>query len=679
MTVGQLDPSEREKALIIGRGTATAGHAYERTRRKIEHRQSFVLFLLVPAQHLRNSWIINMVLSVSFVETSIRLAREYEETRVSVEQDPPISPTTTTASDGSSPSMGSGEDAPSSVTSDEHDQFTVSASEARLYYADLASSPTLLYRTGRPWTPPTGLETYPLVKSSIGVFDHPIMHVWDNVLSLELVDILDAHKIPFSTVDVIRFETREIYGIVDGEHQTRRVDMSPVTIWIGVDIEMTSAQAAHGAAKAVLALLTAHNITDIDVDFRSSTYVQEVSTQLLPPVHDKDPLAKVVGPITSALGVPISTNTRPNAQGMMTVYLTEGSEPDRLLGLTCRHVVIPRNELNTTFILNRSTRVTNVVALGDPALQTLVDSVKDEIKGHRDCIKVWKAQIDGFVKREDGLDDLDVAKAKSSRAKTEKLVAKAERAMGALLTLLNNIQRDWRPIDQRVLGPVLYAPPIRLVNDGSGPLLEDWAIFEVNRAMLGPGFRGNVLDLGVLLSTSSSQYLLERSTGTNISSEKFTARCSSKDSADWTFQYPEDRHLPLSGMLTRRQMDHPDMFDDGEPCLLVIKSGSATGTTIGRANGVHSVVRKYAYNPARRVTCLEWCILNYGRGTREVFSKQGDSGSIIVDTKGRLGGMLTGGSGITDSLDATYATPFSWLLQRINDSEFPNANLNINV
>ena len=41
-------------------------------------------------------------------------------------------------------------------------------------------------------------------------------------------------------------------------------------------------------------------------------------------------------------------------------------------------------------------------------------------------------------------------------------------------------------------------------------------------------------------------------------------------------------------------MRSPDMWDvDGEPCLLVVKNGNASGTTIGRANGVFSVVRHY--------------------------------------------------------------------------------------
>lgn len=122
-------------------------------------------------------------------------------------------------------------------------------------------------------------------------------------------------------------------------------------------------------------------------------------------------------------------------------------------------------------------------------------------------------------------------------------------------------------------------------------------------------------------------------------------------------------------------MRKPDTVDlDGEPCLLVIKSGHGTGTTIGRANGVFSVVRDYSFDTSINQTSMEWSILNYNSKS-EAFSEGGDSGSIIVDIRGRIGGMLTGGAGQTISSDVTYATPFWWLLGRIQDNGFPNARI----
>ena len=124
-------------------------------------------------------------------------------------------------------------------------------------------------------------------------------------------------------------------------------------------------------------------------------------------------------------------------------------------------------------------------------------------------------------------------------------------------------------------------------------------------------------------------------------------------------------------------MHKPDMWDsDGEPCLLVIKSGNATSTTIGRANGVFSIVRDYFSDMAVNQASMAWGIINYDSKS-EVFSKPGDSGSAIADIRGRIGGMLTGSSGTKKSSDMTYATPFWWLLDRIKANGFPGAHLNV--
>jgi hypothetical protein len=110
--------------------------------------------------------------------------------------------------------------------------------------------------------------------------------------------------------------------------------------------------------------------------------------------------------------------------------------------------------------------------------------------------------------------------------------------------------------------------------------------------------------------------------------------------------------------------------------LLVVKSVNATGTTIGRANGIFSIVREYFIDMSINQTSMEWGILNY-KSKSEVFSEPGDSGSAIADIRGRIGGMLTGGAGKKKSPDITYATPFWWLLERIRANGFPNVHLDI--
>lgn len=142
-----------------------------------------------------------------------------------------------------------------------------------------------------------------------------------------------------------------------------------------------------------------------------------------------------------------------------------------------------------------------------------------------------------------------------------------------------------------------------------------------------------------------------------------------------TFKYPDERLLQLRGVISKDVMRNPDMHDSaGESCLFVIKSGIATGVTVGRATGIFSYVREYFPNSTHQ-TSKEWAILPYNNESG-VFSACGDSGSIIADGLGRVGGLLTGGAGKTESTDITYATPFFWLLQRIKENGFPNAHLN---
>jgi hypothetical protein len=141
-----------------------------------------------------------------------------------------------------------------------------------------------------------------------------------------------------------------------------------------------------------------------------------------------------------------------------------------------------------------------------------------------------------------------------------------------------------------------------------------------------------------------------------------------------TFKYPADRLLRLRGIIPEEKLRRPDMLDrDGGSCLFVVKSGKTTGVTIGRATGIFSYVRQYFPNNTYQ-TSKEWAILPYDNKSG-AFSAPGDSGSIIVNSSGEIGGFLTGGAGKTESSDVTYATPFYWLFPRIQANGFPDANI----
>jgi len=72
---------------------------------------------------------------------------------------------------------------------------------------------------------------------------------------------------------------------------------------------------------------------------------------------------------------------------------------------------------------------------------------------------------------------------------------------------------------------------------------------------------------------------------------------------------------------------------------------------------------------------MEWPIYPYDSKSGP-FSDLGDSGAVIVDGHGRIGGLLTGGSGkMGFEFDITYATPISFIVESIK-AKYPKAHLN---
>ncbi|KAJ3505234.1 hypothetical protein NLJ89_g7521 [Agrocybe chaxingu] len=124
-------------------------------------------------------------------------------------------------------------------------------------------------------------------------------------------------------------------------------------------------------------------------------------------------------------------------------------------------------------------------------------------------------------------------------------------------------------------------------------------------------------------------------------------------------------------------MRRPTTLDENDrPCLMVLKRGNTTGLTVGRANNVFSYARYDYHNDDKAQVSKEWAILPFDSKSR-AFSETGDSGSVIVDGLGRIGGLLTGGSSAKPSSDIniTYATPISFLLKRLQENGLRELNI----
>ncbi|KAI5114922.1 hypothetical protein M0805_009348 [Coniferiporia weirii] len=107
--------------------------------------------------------------------------------------------------------------------------------------------------------------------------------------------------------------------------------------------------------------------------------------------------------------------------------------------------------------------------------------------------------------------------------------------------------------------------------------------------------------------------------------------------------------------------------------LMVVKHSNATGLTVGRANDIRSRVRNY-YEDGTTSCSMEWTILPFDNKS-SAFSAPGDSGAILADGSGHIGGIITKGAGRTTAKDITYIMSIHSLMKGIK-AKFPKAHLN---
>ncbi|KAH9033043.1 hypothetical protein EDB84DRAFT_1270390 [Lactarius hengduanensis] len=522
--------------------------------------------------------------------------------------------------------------------------------EAKTFYYGLPSNPVLVFQTGTPWKKPTGPEAYSVPKEVRPVFDDQIATVWDE-MGTQVFEYLDSVKVTWTTIDVVRFAEAE-------------EDPGPVVLWIGVKPGSLSREDAQVAAVGCETILDKFKITGAEVAFRESLFTRLAGPKLFNYANYLDATAGVRSLLTPALGLPIAAQATSYTEGTGAIYLSDGRDSEKVYVLTARHAVFPPNavpnELYDRMVRKRlpgswiSQPCREVILPGPQAFQSVLKSTMVKIRGDIIMVDLHNRELDTLRERKASVDNDGV---EEERMVVEGNLRAVEASIKAINQFHDEVTKYWSEESQRVIGHIAYSPPIT-VGTGTKRYTEDWALIELDRSKIDwDNFRGNVIDLG-----------------TEIPIPEIVSKMRPDPANRASFQYPLGGLLPVQGVIAEDELRRPQTHDaDGEPCSMVIKNGSATGTTIGRANGIKSFVRQH-FPDGNHETSMEWAILGHGLSSRG-FSAPGDSGAIIVDGKGRIGGLLTGGSGRTDSTDVTYATPFYWLLEECIKTRFPNVHL----
>lgn len=175
------------------------------------------------------------------------------------------------------------------------------------------------------------------------------------------------------------------------------------------------------------------------------------------------------------------------------------------------------------------------------------------------------------------------------------------------------------------------------------------------------------------ISSPLSSTCLLFSAGGNLSIAEFGNTMFPQPADRANYSYPPDGLLQAYGVVQEAEFRDPQHLDvHNEKCLLVVKNGLTTGTTVGRANGLESFVRHYEGRDIHH-TSIEIAVCRYDK-EHSKFSDAGDSGSIVLARDGRIVGLLTGGAGPGDEIDITYLTPYWWVERQVKE-KFPDCFL----
>ncbi|KAI0040893.1 hypothetical protein FA95DRAFT_1576687 [Auriscalpium vulgare] len=324
---------------------------------------------------------------------------------------------------------------------------------------------------------------------------------------------------------------------------------------------------------------------------------------------------------------------------------------DKVFLLTARHVVSeydnkPYHKLY--HLKERSTVPVQVIHHGDRAIQKTLQDIMDKTDGHQRNVERIVSTLERLGDAFEG----EGPKTAARRIILEDNIAKEEASKAALTEFSNHVAGSWFLVRQRILGHVLYAPPIS-VGTSEGRFTEDWALIELVREKFDwNAFQGNVIHLGKLMSDVN-----------------FMAKMYPHAETRAKVKYPVDGLMRLRGFVEHGGLRHPKMLDvNKDECPIVVKNGATTGATLGRATGIESFVREYK-KYAISSTFMAVAVYPYSHKDG-AFSAGGDSGSVVADANSRIVGMIIGGTGLLETTDVTYVMPSSFLFQRIKKA-FP--------
>ena len=141
---------------------------------------------------------------------------------------------------------------------------------------------------------------------------HPLYACWDEIATA-IVMLLDATEpTSFVSVDLARIG--------------RNKDDAPLIVWIGVHAGSLENAQARSIVASCEGMLDDHNIQGVEVEVRE-TAVEQLATLFDPSTIDKG-IAKFAEPLTTCVGIPLTSSANPQSNGTGAVFVQDLDRPD---------------------------------------------------------------------------------------------------------------------------------------------------------------------------------------------------------------------------------------------------------------------------------------------------------------------------------------------------------------
>ncbi|VDB91560.1 unnamed protein product [Peniophora sp. CBMAI 1063] len=531
----------------------------------------------------------------------------------------------------------------------------VSPEEGRLHYYGLPSRPILVARTSTAvWEHPGDMRHRMREKKVAPLGAHPLLHLhWEDRIAPKIQTLIDEKNVQWTSLDVVRI------GYTDDSEAN-----APVILWIGILPNSVSAPDGRAIVMQCLDILHAHNIADVEVEMRESVVVP-LAVGPVPKLPTLDSTSYALGasvlwdPFTTSPNFPISAFKSSSHQGTGGFFVTDLDDPGRILLVTARHAIFPPETDDDT--LYRYTEGSEhspflVQLFADDAFVRYREFIQAEIQEYHDIVGFQSCTISRLEGRTDQY-------ATRATIHARFYVNEARRMISELDVISQFVERFGE--GDRVLGRVVLSPPVGY-NVGRQGYTEDWAVIEVFPSVIGAAnYRRNALVLQTGLFDNAAWPIKIAEQMHPRESDVAHPKC---------FEYSLfDNLLRLGGTITDEGMRHPTSLDEnGELCRTVLKRGAASGLTVGRANPIFSYVRRVRGDgKTLGRASKEWAIVGRGGvGERYEFARGGDSGAVVVDGRGRVGGLVIGGGLVVVGNwkmggEIAYATPVFFVLERM--------------